>query len=136
MKRTKSKSLSKLKKELDAIFSRFIRIRKADKGGMTRCYTCGKKAHWKEMHCGHYISRVHSPTRWNEINCQVQCPGCNLFKQGAADEFAIALIKEYGDEILNDLNRIKHGDFKLDREFYENAILSYKSKLYVLESKK
>lgn len=136
MKSTKQKPLSKLKKELDSIFSKYIRVRNADKSGSVRCYTCGKRAHWKEMHCGHYISRVHSSTRWNEINCQVQCPGCNLFKQGAADEFAIKLIKDYGEGILDVLNQIKHNGFKPDRDFYENSILNYKIKANALETKK
>ena len=36
------KTISKLKKELDTIFSVFIRLRSANEYGMCQCFTCGK----------------------------------------------------------------------------------------------
>ena len=76
----KVKTLSKLKKELDKWFSLYIRLRYASVDGIVECWTCGKTQHYKRMHAGHFMSRRHHATRWNEENVQVQCPGCNLFK--------------------------------------------------------
>jgi len=59
------------------------------------------------MDAGHYITRQHSATRWSEINVKPQCRSCNRFKSGVSDEFALHLIKDYGVEILEELNRHK-----------------------------
>ena len=74
------KSISKLKKELDKWFSLYIRLRDAEQG-IAQCFTCGKIDHYKRLQCGHFQSRRHHATRWNEQNCQVQCVKCNMFEQ-------------------------------------------------------
>lgn len=114
----KTNSQSKLKDRLDKVFSVYIRTRSIDKRGYTNCFTCGKPAHWKDLHCGHYISRRHLSTRWEEKNCKPQCVGCNIFNQGAADVFAIKLVNLYGPQILELLNLkknsiAKYGAFEL-----------------------
>jgi len=101
-KKKKKPKVSTLKKKVDKIFSEFIR--KRDKG---RCYTCGKKKHWSLMQCGHYVSRVHNNTRYNEVNCHCQCVGCNIFKSGAMDVYALRLLDEYPPDILEYLNEQK-----------------------------
>jgi len=53
---------SRWKKEADKVFSRYIRRKYADKNGNVSCITCGVTKHWKEMDCGHYISRNHLST--------------------------------------------------------------------------
>jgi hypothetical protein len=69
---------SKLIKKLDKVFSLYIRLRFA-KNEIAQCFTCGKKDHYKRLQCGHFQSRKYYSTRWDEINCQVQCAGCNVF---------------------------------------------------------
>ena len=86
---------SKLIKKLDKVFSLYIRQRYA-KNEIAQCFTCGKKAHWKKLQCGHFQSRKHYSTRWDEINCQVQCAGCNVFKYGEQFIFGKNLDLEYG----------------------------------------
>jgi len=78
-------------KKLDKVFSEYIRRRSADQKGYVECFTCGKKDHWKKMQCGHFQSRKHYSTRWNEDNCQVQCVGCNMFKSGEQYKFGLKL---------------------------------------------
>ena len=70
----KTKTHAKLKKELDKVFSQYIRWAYADDSGMVECYTCGVVKHIKEMHNGHFQSRKHTSTRWHENNCRPQCP--------------------------------------------------------------
>ena len=86
--RSKRKSLIK---KLDTVFSEYIRRRTADHKGIVECFTCGKKDHCKKMQCGHFQSRKHYSTRWNEDNCQVQCVGCNMFKAGEQYKFGLKL---------------------------------------------
>ena len=71
---------SKLVKKLDAVFSQYIRLKDADEFGNATCFTCGKVDHWKKLQNGHFQSRKHYATRWDEMNCQVQCvSGCNMY---------------------------------------------------------
>ena len=96
----KPKTLTNLKKELDIVFSRYIRLRNADDNGDAICVTCGVKNHWKKLQNGHFMSRRHSSTRWDEDNCQVQCYSCNVMQQGKQYEYSIWLGVELADELL------------------------------------
>ena len=66
---------TKLVKKLDTIFSQYIRKVNSD-NEISTCFTCGKQDHWKKLQNGHFQSRRHYSTRWDETNCQVQCAGC------------------------------------------------------------
>ena len=82
-----------LVKKLDTIFSIFIRLRKANELGEVSCYTCGKKDHYKKMQCGHFMSRKHYSTRWEELNCQVQCYSCNVMRYGEQYKYGLISIE-------------------------------------------
>ena len=92
----KIKTVRQLEKIADKYFSLMIRQRDADTNGMTRCITCGTVKHWKEMDCGHFVSRKHKATRFDEKNCAAQCKGCNIFSQGKQFEFGLAIDQKYG----------------------------------------
>ena len=79
-----------LVKKLDTVFSIYIRRRYAV-NDIAKCVTCGKEEHWKSLQCGHFMSRKHMSTRWNEDNCQVQCAGCNVFRYGEQYKFSLYL---------------------------------------------
>ena len=81
----------------DKEFSLYIRQKDADKDGIATCITCGKKDHWKKLHCGHFMSRRHFNTRWDEQNVAVQCPGCNTFRGGEQFIFGQNIDLKYGD---------------------------------------
>ena len=98
-------SRKSLVKKLDAIFSEYIRLRKANKRGIVSCYTCGKKAYWKGsgMQNGHFMSRKSYSTRWEELNCQVQCYSCNVMRYGEQYKYGLELQKEYGEDLPEQL---------------------------------
>lgn len=106
-KKTKKKTRSQLIKELDKVFSIYIRNRDSDWRGYGKCITCPKTKRWQEMDAGHYISRRFLGTRWNEKNVNIQCKGCNSFFSGRQDEYALVLIRRYGQQILKELNAEK-----------------------------
>jgi hypothetical protein len=120
----KKVSVSKLKKKADLLFSNFIR--KRDKG---KCFTCGCVKEWKHQQCGHYVSRSCLPLRYDERNCHCQCVGCNIFKKGNMDVYALKLMKKYGEDILYDLDEIKKESIKnpgkYGSEFYQRIIDIY-----------
>ena len=49
----KAISRSKLVKQLDSVFSQYIR-QKDSVNEITTCFTCGKKDHWKKLQNGHF----------------------------------------------------------------------------------
>jgi len=103
-KTKKKPSRSKLVKKLDNIFSQYIRLREADNTGFVECFTCGKRSHWKRgMQAGHFQSRRHYATRWDERNVQNQCVGCNMFKGGEQFLFAKALDNKYHEGLSDEL---------------------------------
>ena len=116
------------KKQLDTIFSQYIRL-KNSKGGYCVCITCGKRLKIKAIQCGHYISRNHLGTRWEERNCQPQCVGCNVFGGGKSDTFALELIFKYGDNILKELNALKNKIHQFKEYQLREMIDTYKQKI-------
>jgi hypothetical protein len=99
---SKKISRSTLIKKLDAVFSIYIRRRYAV-NEIAECYTCGKKDHYKKLQAGHFASRRHYATRWNEYNVQVQCYGCNIANQGMQFQFGKNLCSQYGDNFADEL---------------------------------
>lgn len=87
-----------LVKKLDAVFSIYIRRRYAV-NDIAKCVTCGKQDHWKSLQCGHFMSRKHISTRWNEDNCQVQCAGCNVFRYGEQYKFSLYLGNNLAEQL-------------------------------------
>ena len=120
------KTISKLKKELDKWFSLYIRLRDATDEGLVQCFTCGKVSHYKSgMQNGHFQSRKHLATRWDEENCQVQCVGCNMFKAGEQYKFSVALDGKYGEGKAEELEFLARTIMKLSRIDYEDKISYY-----------
>lgn len=119
--------IKKLIKELDTEFSIFIRTREADENGETKCFTCSKVAHWKTMDCGHYESRSHKSLRWSEINCHVQCKGCNIFKKGNYPAYALKMQETYSEGVLERLHYTALARYKIDRSSLEFLIQKYKA---------
>ena len=102
--------IAKTKAKLDSIFSQFIRLRGSNEEGYGECYTCGCIRHYKEVDCGHFITRAKLATRWMEENCQFQCKQCNM-NGGQQFVFGKRLDEEYGegtaDRILQESNKTK-----------------------------
>ena len=128
MKLPKEKTYKQLLKELDSYYSKYIRQKDADSEGYVACYTCGAVKHWKSIDCGHYISRRHLSSRFFEKNTKPQCKGCNIFKEGNKPVFALELIKEYGKDVLEELDSLSHIKMKYDRNRLSNMIMFYKKK--------
>jgi 5-methylcytosine-specific restriction endonuclease McrA len=92
--------------KLDSIFSQYIRLRYS-KNEIATCVTCGKQDHWKKMQTGHFVSRKHYATRWDEDNCQVQCSGCNVFRYGEQYLFSKYLGADLSEELLMKSRKIQ-----------------------------
>ena len=122
-------TISKLKKKLDSLFSQYTRLRNVDHLGRVKCFTCGVEKHWKEQQAGHFQSRSHHSTRWDEVNVQVQCVKCNMFRQGEQYKFGMYLDQKYGEGTAEELEIRSKTIVKLNRTDYEEAIKRYKQKI-------
>jgi hypothetical protein len=131
------KTISKLKKELDKWFSLFIRLRDATAEGSVQCFTCSRISHYKSgMQNGHFQSRRHHSTRWNETNCQVQCVKCNMYEQGEQFKFGMALESKYGEGTSEELEFLARTIMKVSRIDYEEKISYYKDLVEKLKKEK
>ncbi|MCD7923659.1 MAG: recombination protein NinG [Bacteroides sp.] len=65
-----------LKAKLDKEFSLFIRLRDCMPNGYFRCISCGQIKPFGQADCGHYFSRTHLATRFDENNCHAECRHC------------------------------------------------------------
>ena len=92
--------------KLDSIFSQYIRLRYS-KNEIATCVTCGKQDHWKKLQAGHFVSRKHYATRWDEDNVQVQCSGCNVFRYGEQYLFSKYLGVDLSEELLMKSRKIQ-----------------------------
>jgi hypothetical protein len=84
-------------KTLDTVFSQYIRLLYANSSGICFCITCGLPHPWKEIDCGHFMTRQHRATRWDERNCHPQCKWCNRFLGGEQYKHGLALDKIHGE---------------------------------------
>tara|TARA_R110002020_G_scaffold40482_10_gene119657 strand:- start:367 stop:774 length:408 start_codon:yes stop_codon:yes gene_type:complete len=131
------KTISKLKKELDKWFSLFIRLNNSNEFGMVQCFTCGRVKSYKSgMQNGHFQSRSFLATRFNEENCQPQCVGCNMFKQGEQFKFGLNLDAKYGEGTAAHLEGLARTTIKISRIDYEEKISYYKSLVDKLKKQK
>lgn len=97
-----------------------------DEHGFNTCFTCGTVKPWKELQNGHYVSRTYLSLRYDPRNCNPQCAGCNIFKKGNLDVYAIKLIEKYGPSILSQLNKEKYVYEKWGRLRYLEIINEFK----------
>lgn len=129
-KKLKKKTNAKLKKELDKIFSLYIRRKYADKNGEASCYTCGKIYKWQELQCGHFVSRQHLATRYDERNVRPQDIGCNIFGGGRVATFATKLESEQKGMVTTLYRKAQ----EITKDFpYQAMIEEYKKKLLTLQ---
>lgn len=124
----KKKTISKLKKELDTIYSRYIRKKEADFRGNATCISCKKIWAWEKLQCGHFVSRRYSNVRYDERNTKPQCFGCNMFRGGNIANYALELQRLYGMSIVEELAKASRELKSFTCKELEGMIISYKEK--------
>lgn len=121
----KTKTTSQLKKELDRVFSIWVRMQGAEDFNNS-CYTCGKYLPVKQLQAGHFIGRRQGQAiRWEPRNVKPQCLNCNVFRRGNLPRFAEHLMQEYGPTIISDLNLQSEQILKLGKRDVLNLINQY-----------
>lgn len=120
---------------LDKIFSLYIRLRNTDDDSIVRCFTCGKVDNYINMDCGHYQGRQYKATRYDEINCQVQCKACNKWGEGMKEIFAQNIDIFYGKGTAEKLRIKKNNPCKMTEFEYIALAKLFTEKLIDLYKK-
>jgi hypothetical protein len=103
------------------VFNKYVRSR--DYG--EPCISCGS---FNGNQAGHYFPvKGYSVLRYDEVNVNIQCAGCNMYKHGNPQEYRKGLVRKYGEQVVKDLEeRSSVRVFKWDREQLEEIINKYK----------
>lgn len=132
--KVKLKSISFYKKKADRVFSEWVRRRYADQDGIVVCFICGREMHWKSAQNGHFLSRSYNATRYDEVNCNTCCVGCNVFKHGNMVEYAARMRKKYGTNIIEKLLKRGKETKQFTRNELQEIIKVYSEKIQNLEN--
>lgn len=125
----KKPTKTKIKQKAWSAFSKYIRLKYADKNGMVECYTCGKVIEWKQSQAGHGLGGRKNGILFMEELVRTQCPGCNLWGGGKYSIFTQKLIEEYGPDKYFELVKKSNQVVKYTIEDYQAIEEKYKSKL-------
>lgn len=136
---SRSKStLSKAIAKLDKVFSLYIRLRDSKPFGYKafRCISCGKIKPFHYADCGHYYSRTHMATRFDEDNCHAECSYCNRFKADHLIGYQANLIKKIGKENFDLLTLKAHSSYRWSLYEIEERIKFYKAQIAEMQKEK
>lgn len=89
-----------LKAKLDKVFSLYIRLRdsKPFNYRFFKCISCGEIKPFEQADCGHFHSRRHLSTRFDEDNAHAECRACNRFSADHLINYEKNLIAKIGQQ--------------------------------------
>ena len=126
----KRPSKSKLLKKADNIFSKYIRLRDADKHWVVKCPLCWARMPRKQSQNMHFIKRACWLYRFDETNCHAGCYRCNVKLHWNYIEYTRYMIAEYW---LDYVDKMRKESKKIHKEpklyDYENIIETYTNKI-------
>ena len=115
---------SKLRKKLDKVFAVWVKAR-GSSIGKNQCVTCLKWFPISELQAGHYVSRTHTSTRWDERNVFPQCVTDNVFKNGNLPRYTLFLQEKFGSDIIQELVSKSTVIKKMTKQDYLDLIQKY-----------
>lgn len=130
-KKRKPPSKAKHLKKLEKVFNKFIRLRDCV-DGWGNCISCGENFPFERLHAGHYHHSKTSVLRFNELNVNIQCIGCNTYKNGNLIGYRETLVLRHGEEAVKEIESIRHQQLKMSRQEIDEQIEYYKNLLQTL----
>ena len=123
----KTKTLGKLKQEVQVVFNAYIRERDNDQP----CISCGQ---YKTLQAGHfYAVSTHQGLRYDEYNVHGECSGCNCFNESHLINYYDNLIRKIGTlkfmELQNRAAEYKANGYKFTRSELMEIKNKYQTKL-------
>ena len=122
----KKKTISKLKKDLWIVFSKYIK--KRDKN---ICFTCGRYGEGSAMHSGHFIAKSVGGLAlyFHEENVACQCFNCNINLSGNQYIYG----EKLGKKKVEKLRKLQQQITKWSEQDYLEKIEYYKKELAELQ---
>ena len=116
-------SLADLKKSVQRVFNKYIRLRDRK----LKCISCGQR---EIDQAGHYVSQGSSGAlRFNEDNVNGQCTKCNVWDHGNLINYRINLVKKIGEDSVKWLEDHRTDVKRWTREELEDLLATYKRKI-------
>jgi len=107
---------SYIKNTVWPLFSRYIRLRDCLRTSRTTthgcCISCGRIKPFDELQAGHWQSRRHKSTLFDEKNVHAQCIYCNKHCSGAQSEHERAMVDLYGRKAVDNIRYKAHNELK------------------------
>jgi len=134
---SKSKTTSQLIKELDTVFSEFIRVRDADHDGTVICFVTGEKVFWNDgCDAAHFCNRQHMSTRWDEMNVHACTSTSNRHDTDHLPVYGHKMILKYGPEAFHALLDRRRALTKFTAFELQEKIDHYKEEVRKLRASK
>lgn len=131
-KRSKRNSLASYKKKLWKVFSQYIKLRDGP-----QCFVCGKTGlKGQNWHVGHCIPKAAGGLLlyFHEQNNHSCCYFCNINLGGNGAVYNQRIREVYGNEMMDELLRLRGRVVKWTREDYEDLIAEYKRLIFITKS--
>lgn len=118
----KIQSITTLKKKLWVVVSK--RIKERDN---FVCYTSGKKVEGANAHCGHGMpnSICGARLRYHPLNLHCQSYYENIYASGNGVQYYQNQVRDYGENRVKELYKLKDKYIKADAIFYQTLIDLY-----------
>lgn len=113
--------------KLDRVFSKYIRLRDVMPNGYFMCISCGQIKKYEQGDCGHFFSRKHMATRFDEDNCHMECAACNRFSSDHLASYQVNLVRKIGQNRFEKLVW-KHNSTKKWSDFELEAMINHYKK--------
>lgn len=128
--------LKKAKEKAQRIFNEWIRLRDCVETDGTPfaaiCCTCNKLTQNNgDLQASHFIldSKNGNSTSFDPVNVNSSCKRCNRFLHGNLGNYAVFIIKKYGQDELDRLQRLKLITKKWTITEFEEIYEEYKNKI-------
>jgi len=136
-KPVKKQSISKIKRKVWDVFSKYVRMRDCLKttgcGSFGLCITCGKRYHFKLLQAGHFIAGRHNANLFSEKGTHAQCYNCNINLRGNTLEYRRKIVELYGEGYDEYLEYEAQKTVKYSRSDLEELELYFKEQIKQLE---
>lgn len=129
MKEKKPKKLSYYRKKAWKQFSIYVRTRDSDNNGYCKCCTCEAIDEIRYFQAGHFVAGRNNSILFREDNCHAQDVGCNMFGGGRPAIYYQFMLKNYGIEVINELQALSWREVIYKQHDYEEIEAKYKQKI-------
>lgn len=92
------------------------------------CVTCKLPFPFKELQAGHFVGGRTNALLFDEEIVYTQCAKCNLYLKGNYQAYTLFMLKEVGEEVVEEMLTRKNISLKLTKEDFDEIAAKYKKK--------